>query len=334
VLNSRAMHCTLDIPHLIPPREAAQAWRELQAPALKALLARARHRTYATMRDVPDLSCLDLDGAAPLLAASEGLQADRGYWLCATPVHVQMRHHTLVLADPDELALGETESAALAATLAEHLQQDGLTLLTTQAGRWYLHCDAAPALRTTPLQEVIGRSIDPHLPQGPDALRWHRLLTELQMLLHAHPVNDTREGAGLAPVNSVWLWGGGTLPEARRAPWSDAWSDDPAIRALARHAGCAIDNGNARFPAAMASSAHYLFSFHALAHCVRRGDWHGWQVALSALERDWFAPLRRALHARTLKGATLISGDFEGARAFRFSPWDRYKIFNKIKYLK
>lgn len=44
------------------------------------------------------------------------------------------------------------------------------------------------------------------LPQGADLKHWQRLLTELQMPLHSHPVNAryVRNGAA-PPINSFWL---------------------------------------------------------------------------------------------------------------------------------
>lgn len=44
-----------------------------------------------------------------------------------------------------------------------------------------------------------------YLPNGSDLKRWQKLLTELQMLLHAHPVNTARVQRGARPINSSWL---------------------------------------------------------------------------------------------------------------------------------
>jgi hypothetical protein len=35
----------------------------------------------------------------------------------------------------------------------------------------------------------------------------------VQVILHQHPVNAERRARGLPPVNSLWLWGGGPLPQ-------------------------------------------------------------------------------------------------------------------------
>ena len=334
------MRCTLNIPHLIPPHEVISVWHQLPIHTLKSMLQRARYTRHTSMHDIAGFTSFDVSAAAPLLAAADGLDAETGYWLCAMPVHLETRRHALVLADPADLKLSAAESAALAETIAQHVRGEQLVLHTSPSGRWYLRRDSAPAMTTSPLDEVIGRDLQAFLPQGPDALTWHRLLTEIQMLLHAHPVNHARENAGHLPANSVWLWGGATMPAAQRSPYAAVWSDDPATVALALRAGCRVDAKSThdaaapRFPADRETVEHYFFSFNALKHCMRRGDLQAWSAAVTALDRDWFQPLQAALKARRVTQATLISQSTdESVHEFTFGPWDRYKLFNKIKYL-
>jgi len=52
-------------------------------------------------------------------------------------------------------------------------------------------------------------------PKGVEALHWHQLFNEIQMLLFSHPVNEAREVRGELPVNSVWLWAE-VVPRLRR----------------------------------------------------------------------------------------------------------------------
>jgi hypothetical protein len=73
---------------------------------------------------------------------------------------------------------------------------------------------------------VAGRRVDSDLPKGDSTLtRW---LNEVQMFLHCHPINQSRQGEGKPAVNSMWLWGGGklstTLPSAS---FSGVWTDNP-----------------------------------------------------------------------------------------------------------
>lgn len=330
------MRCTLEIPHLIPPREANAVWHSIDTPSLKLLLARARH-TRTPLDTEASGSILGMDtktiAAAPLLAQEDGLPAQEGYWLCATPVHLETRHHALVLADPTALTLAVAESQALAATLAEHLRSDGISLHAPHPARWYLHCRVAPEITTSGLDHVIGHDIDRWLPQGRDALAWHRRLTELQMLLHTHPVNDAREAAGRAPVNSVWFWGGGLLAAPMHLPFTTVYSDEPLTRAIARHAGCRIEAAPTRWMMDVDTQEDCYVSWHALTPLMRRGDLQAWSAAVTALERDWFQPLAAALKARQVSEVIILTRGHEHAHRFTCCHSDRYKIFNKNKYL-
>ena len=58
---------------------------------------------------------------------------------------------------------------------------------------------------------IAGRDVYGHLPDGADGPFVRRVLTELQMVMHDHPVNRARERAGRLAANSLWLWGGGVL---------------------------------------------------------------------------------------------------------------------------
>jgi len=75
--------------------------------------------------------------------------------------------------------------------------------------RWYLVHESLRDLPTASLDRVIGRSLDPWLPQGPQARRLRRLQNEVQMQLFEHPLNEAREAQGQLPLNSFWLSGCG-----------------------------------------------------------------------------------------------------------------------------
>ena len=269
MLHSPANHmqCTLHIPYLLPPREAdGRIWRTVDAPQLKTLLARAQY-TRSDGMDAGALLCAAFGIArqhdsplAPILARKAGLPAANGYWLCATPVHLETRRNALLLAGPATLDISAAESAALAHTLAQHLHGENITLHAPQPQQWFVRADTPPAMTTSSLDTVIGRDVREFLPQGADSRRWHRILTEMQMLLHAHPVNQAREAGGRAPVNSVWLWAGGTLPAPGTAPYVTVWSDDDAACALAYHVGSRIEAAPARIaPATLNDGTHFFF---------------------------------------------------------------------------
>src|SRR3546814_15930088 len=67
--------------------------------------------------------------------------------------------------------------------------------------------------------------------------RWRSLLNEAQIILHNHPWNARRAAAGKPPVNSLWFWGGGMLPDSVATHQGQVASDDVLLQALASNAG-------------------------------------------------------------------------------------------------
>ena len=334
------MQCTLYIPHLIPPREIGDAlWRTVDAPQLKTLLARAAFNSQDAI-GADAVLCRSFGIAqqqdwplAPLLARSAKLAADGGYWLCATPSHLQTRRNALVLANTTSLAVTSNESATLAHMLADHLKAEGVTLHAPDPAQWFLQCDKPPAITTTSLDIATDRDVRPFLPMGAESARWHRILTEIQMLLHNHAVNDAREAQGQLPLNNVWLWGGGTLPASVAAAFDSVWSDNASVRALAQHTHCGVQSQTARFTPQTLNPESHFFSLELLTAPIRMGDAQSWSTAVTALNRDWFNPLLEALKSRQLARLTLLSNNDTGAQEFVIQPGDLLKFWHKNKYL-
>ena len=160
-----------------------------------------------------------------------------GFRLRADPVHLRADIDDLVLFDASDIGLSPEEAEALARTVNDALGPDGPCVDAAHPHRWYVAPDAPARIATTPLSRAVGARVSGALPRGPDAARWHRWMNEVQMALHECPVNAERERRGAAPVNSVWVWGAGSLPPAgdAPAPFARVWTDDALLRGLARH---------------------------------------------------------------------------------------------------
>ena len=61
--------------------------------------------------------------------------------------------------------------------------------------------------RPPPALAVAGRRLNDWWKQDAETRPWRRLLNEIQMAWHDHPVNEAR-ARGVAPVNALWLYGG------------------------------------------------------------------------------------------------------------------------------
>ena len=202
-----------------------------------------------------------------------------------------------------------------------------------QPGRWFLRCDAAPAMTTTSLGTATGRDVRAFLPQGPASARWHRILTEIQMLLHSHPMNDAREAAGRLAVNSVWLWGGGTLPAPAPAVFDQVWSNDATVRALAHYCGCRVEQQPDRVAAETLKGKAHFFSLESLEGLMRHGRVQAWSSAVTALNRDWFMPLLDVLKSHHVNTLTIVGSSDAGMQQFVIRRQDLLKFWRKNKYL-
>jgi hypothetical protein len=77
---------------------------------------------------------------------------------------------------------------------------------------------------------VNGLAPDDFMPAGDDAAAHDRLLSELQMALHDHAVNQQRVAEGKRSVNSLWFWGGGIAPKKTARSVPPLFAEDPLFR--------------------------------------------------------------------------------------------------------
>lgn len=295
---------TLFAPALLRSRTAAaEPAAATRLPALELLLARGAHRTQ-DCDDDPAWLCRRF-GVAPqadwpvaaLALAGDGGEAADAYWLRADPVHLEVQNRHLILQPTEGLAIDDQESESLAQALRETFGAEGLEFVSPAPRSWYLRLPQRPDLRTVPLAAAAGRDIDRLLPQGGDRMRWHRLFNEIQMLLHRHPVNAAREERGQPMVNSLWFWGGGTLPPVSR-PFESVVARSALVRGLARISGAnTLADDDYRDPA-----SGQRFVELAAAGADGSGD-----AELRQLEQRWIAPAVAALRAGRLDAITLAT---------------------------
>ena len=137
--------------------------------------------------------------------------AQRQAWAHVTPCHWRVGVDNITMTDPSNLQLVEADSRALLAAMQPYFQEDGIALHYDQPARWFAQSPLFEGLPTASLDRVIGRNINPWMPESPQAAPLRRLYNEMQMLLYTHPVNEARQTAGLAPVNAFWVSGAGSL---------------------------------------------------------------------------------------------------------------------------
>ena len=312
-LSSSSDQVTLLVPGLVWPHQALlDLSHDLPTPSLCTLLGAGK------------LTALPGASAASLLASAVGFSAgyavaplrlkalgqpgpdaDSPTWLCLDPVNLGFADGTLMLNDPDQLDISAEEAEQFAVSLAPTFSAFGELTVATP-GAWHLRLREAPPeafTRARSLQDSIGRRADESLDPGEISAEWRQALNEAQMILHAHPLNQSREAAGRPAVNSVWPWGAGRLTEAGANPHDLVLSNDVALRALARQGGAEVGTLPPEWLPGKAK--HALIHLDLLEAPTRNRDGLAWREALARLESHWFRPLREGLKHGSLNRLVL-----------------------------
>lgn len=288
------------VPHLFPSQRLLDvAAANLRLPALQTLLTRGAPQcdpaqgTWGAVCEALGIARQQDWPLAPLTLEAHGEAAGDSYWLRADPVHLRVMRDRIVLLAGDEIRLAQDEADTLAAAVAAHFGAE-LSPRPLRPHHWYVRLARPPALTTTELSAAMGREVDPLLPEGRDAMRFRAYLNEVQMLLHAHPVNLQREARGELAINSLWLWGGGTRPAPVPGPVPTLWANAAEARAAGTFCGAQLHPVPERFEKALHDGKDVIL-LDALVRPGQYGDAQGWREALERLEANWFAPLLTAL---------------------------------------
>ena len=316
--------------------EAAHALvADLDLGALDRLLARAVHHVETDAEASLEALAFRAFGyharpggadwpVAALTSLVDCEAGGRGFWLRVDPVHLHADPSDLVLVDPEGVDLSGLEAGTLAESVNDAFRPDGPRLCAAHPRRWYVALDTPVCLDTTPPSLAAGAGIFGAMPRGPDASRWRRWMNEAQMALHACPVNAERESRGAPPINSIWPWGGGSLPPAAETPLVQAFGDDALVHGLARHAGLGGEGLPVGADAWLAGGARpgaHLVSCTALYRAARRGDAAAWRDEVARINASWAAPLLAALHRGALARVSILD-----ERGHRFTTTRRGQL--------
>ena len=308
-------HCKIIYPGLLGPDVPLEElprseWPDTkQLPLLSLLFTRGKlhaqpktsleHQLLSNMGYVlPPLT--ELPVAA--LRQQGGEENTTQLW-CLDPVYVQIDREIAYLAAADELDLSEQEARQFIATINQHFA-DELHIRYHKPQQWLL--EKKLQLSTYTPTEAMLQDVNHMQPVGEDARSWSSLLNEIQMLLHAHPINAARMDNNQQPVNSLWLWGGG-----------DIHATDPGIDMVYSNntlaADAAVRNAIAHEPLpdsideAVLNNRKVLIVMTEQLLAIQQKDVYGWFEALKQLEQYVLTPLFAMLKKGTLQELILYS---------------------------
>lgn len=314
--------------------------RDLSLPALETFLAKSSQNQQtsqgleAWLCEAFGVSKQQNWPIAPILLQAENTDqasAGKDYWLRADPVHLRIEQNHILLADSQMFKISIKESNQLADIVNQHFERDALVFMPISPDRWYVRIEKTPDIQLHTLSQIAGSNINNFLPTGEDRTIWHNRFNEIQMLLHEHPINQVRQDRGDLAINSLWFWGGGTLPQSATSAYTQIWSNEALPSALALASGTQHANlpANAEIWQETAEQGNHLIVLDALWRKTQYNNVYGWREDLKGLEMNWFAPLYTALKKSQITQLTLTAIEDNIARNYiitRKSLWKFWKL--------
>ena len=236
-------------------------------------------------------------------------QSDKGdaagrSWLRADPVFIRPEMMGARLMAWGNLGLSADEAEAFLQPLRPVFGDAGFPISATGPEHWYLELPPDTQLPEFPLPaDALGGDMLAYLPEGNAARRWRSLANEAQVILHNHPGNQARIAAGSPPVNSLWFWGGGRLPDFVRCDYANVTGADDELLALANLAGAKLQ------PAETGST---------LTDLRRHRDW-------TEVEREHLLPGMVSLNRRH----SCLLLDFADGSSFRIQASQHWRLFRR-----
>ena len=276
--------------------------------SLRNILVRGEIDSYATqeiiLTELFGLPYKDIDElpVAAITAMGSGFDAATGYWLHAEPVHLHPDLDHVLLFDSSHFELTKNELGQLAEELQEVLEESELTPRFGQKNNFFIRTHDEPKAKFTALNDVTGKNILQHLPEGEDSARWRLLQNEIQMQMTQCIVNRRREEKGEMTVNGLWFWGGGYLLRGKyKRCYETVISNQLFVTGLAVMTDAIMDKKINSFDDVDNKTLVTIEQSKAVTPAVSL-------IMLLEFERQWLKPALAGIKSGDLESLTLVTG--------------------------
>ena len=178
------------------------------------------------------------------------------------------------IAHPASFEITTDEADALFDSVSGLWADRAISALPLNNRQWRIWLDPSASTRSLTPAAMAEMRLTDWWPQEDSLREWRRLLNEIQMVWHEHPVNLARTERGELPINSLWLFGG-----------AQGWSPtQPAVQAAAEPRNRIRAHQDPL--ASSQTQAEDLSSgliYEGLHTPYLQGDWAAWIAALPAL---------------------------------------------------
>jgi hypothetical protein len=315
------------VPDLYLPREARGGSDEAAAfVAVRGFEQAARFGARAPLRGgwrgflLRFSGCADLEGIAPACIAAAALAPrhaaplERSVPWIATALHLQAGLGRVHLGYRGLLRLPPPEQAELAAGFLHTFGSCGYALTPLPAGEFLLDTPGLAAIATSEPERCVGGEPDRLVPVAAGAAALRRLLSEIEMWLHAQPLNERRRSSGAPPVTALWPWGSiGRIVRPQSHAGAEvpvAFGRDAWLEGLWRLQGSECLERPERLEAVVASPARAGVLLAEVGGQLR-SDRDTVTDAVRELDARFVAPAVQALRGGALEELTVILNDVQ-----------------------
>ena len=266
----------------------------------------------------------DLAGVAPACIAAAALEvpsaaaalepcpARTGARWIAMAVHLQAGLTRVHLDHRGLLRLPVEEQAELASAFAHTFGSSKHALRPLPAGEFLLDTPDITAVAAHEPARCVGGELHELMPAGATAAALRRLLAEIEMWLHAQPLNERRSRRGEASVTGLWPWGAvGRIVRPERKVQSAvplACGEDAWLEGLCRLTGSVCRPLPEHLEEVLGATAGGTVLLSGVGGQLRR-DEDTVGEALLRLDQRFIAPALQALRRGMLESVSVIIND-------------------------
>lgn len=156
-------------------------------------------------------------GRAPLEAASMGLElGPEDIVFRCNLVTLEERQGDFSMADYSGGGIATDRAGQFIQALNDKLADPAFRFYAGVSYRHVLLCRDArqkfEGLTTIPPHDILGQSVDSHLPSGPGSRKLREMMDQARNVMLAH-VSSCPDAGPSGEANAIWLWGQGHRPE-------------------------------------------------------------------------------------------------------------------------
>lgn len=284
------LHLTLVLPGLLWPYQKTSV-PKLSLPALDTLRQWSKYSSQIASRSL--LYQQYLWQGSWLQQASQLINSEsNGYALIVSPISQTAGIHQLQYLDGKALGLSSEEAKAFCEALNTWLQADGWLFYPAKPDLWLVTAPQILEFTLPSLLDLSGSIDGTTKPTGPDATLILQQQTELQMLLHQHPLNQQRSARGLPIINGFWFEQDSTgTANNETILYSDS--------SWAFHAR-SLPANYAELANSLSGEQEIVLFNDDLCLPVNQGDVYTYTQILQQWEQNWWQPLLTALQNRQI----------------------------------